>query len=65
MSISLFLKSYGRSYGEFSDSGFPQNFAKNDRQDLKLGCIDASRRHAATIRAQNWGLIIDSKQSFF
>ena len=27
MSISLFLKSYGRSYGEFSEPGFPHNFA--------------------------------------
>jgi hypothetical protein len=44
MSISLFLKSYGRSYGELAEPGFPHNFAKNDRQDLKLGCIDASRR---------------------
>jgi hypothetical protein len=44
MSISLFLKSYGRPYGEFSEPGFPHNFAKNNRQDLKLGCIDASRR---------------------
>jgi hypothetical protein len=24
--------------------GFPHNFAKNDRHDLKMGCIDASRR---------------------
>jgi hypothetical protein len=49
------LKSYGRSYGEFS---FPHNFAKNDRQDLKMGygCIDASRRQLRTICAQNWGL---------
>ena len=44
MSIPFFLKSYGRSYGEFSVPGFPHNFAKNDHQDLKLGCIDASRR---------------------
>ena len=42
MSISLFLKSYGRSYGEFSEPGFPHKFAKNDRQDLKMGCTDAS-----------------------
>ena len=32
-------------YGEFSDLGFPHNFTKNDRQDLKMSCIDASRRH--------------------
>jgi hypothetical protein len=42
ISFELFLKSYGESYGEFSEPGFPHNFAKNDRQDLKLGCIDAS-----------------------
>jgi hypothetical protein len=43
ISISLFLKSYGGSYGEFSEPGFPHNFApKNDRHDLKMGCIDAS-----------------------
>jgi hypothetical protein len=29
---------------EFSEPGFPHNFAKNDRQDLKLRCIDVSRR---------------------
>jgi hypothetical protein len=47
ISISLFLKSYGGSYGEFSEpAGFPHNFApqKNDRQDLKISCIDAFRR---------------------
>jgi hypothetical protein len=27
MSISLLQKSYGRSYGEFSEPGFPYNFA--------------------------------------
>jgi hypothetical protein len=31
-------------YGKFSEPGFPHNFAKNDRQDLKMGCTDASRR---------------------
>jgi hypothetical protein len=31
-------------YGKFSVTGFPHNFAKNDRQDLKMGCTDASRR---------------------
>jgi hypothetical protein len=40
----IFLKSYCGSYSEFSEPGFPHNFAKNDRQDLKMGCIDASRR---------------------
>jgi hypothetical protein len=42
--IDFALKSYGRPFGEFSEPGFPHNFAKNDRHDLKLGCIDASRR---------------------
>ena len=31
-------------YAKFSEPGFPHNFAKNDRQDLKMGCTDASRR---------------------
>jgi hypothetical protein len=48
-SISQFLKLYGRSYGEFYEPGFPHNFAKNDRQDLKLGCIDASRRQLRSV----------------
>jgi hypothetical protein len=31
--------------GECSEPGFPHDFAKkNDRRDLKMGCIDASRR---------------------
>jgi hypothetical protein len=31
--------------GKFSEPGFPHNFAKkNDRQDFKMGCTDASRR---------------------
>jgi hypothetical protein len=41
ISISLFLKSVGGSYGEFSEPGFPHNFAENDRQDLNMGCIGA------------------------
>jgi hypothetical protein len=49
ISISLFLKSYGRPYGEFSEPGFPHNFAKNDRQDLKMCCIDASRRQLQSV----------------
>jgi hypothetical protein len=54
ISISPFLKkSYGRSYCEFSEPGFPRNFAKNDRQDQKLGCIDASRRQLQSVR--NYG----------
>jgi hypothetical protein len=45
MSISLFFfKSYGKSLQKISEPGFPHNFAKNDRQDLKMGCTDASRR---------------------
>ena len=30
---------------KFRSAGFPHNFAKNKyRQDLKMGCIDVSRR---------------------
>jgi hypothetical protein len=49
ISISLFLKSYGGSYGEFSEPGFQHNCAKNDRHDLKMGCIDASRRQLQSV----------------
>ena len=31
-------------YGKFSEPDFPQHFAKNDRQDLKMSCTDAPRR---------------------
>ena len=37
-------KKYGESYGEFSKPRFHHNLAQNDRRDLKMGCIDASRR---------------------
>jgi hypothetical protein len=38
-------KSYGGSYGEFSEPGLPHNFApKNDRRDLKMDCTNAPRR---------------------
>ena len=36
-------------YGKFSEPGFPHNFAKNDRQDLKIGCTDASRRQLQSV----------------
>jgi hypothetical protein len=52
ISISLSLKSYGGSYGEFSELGFPHNFApqkKEDRHDLKMGCIDVSRRQLQSV----------------
>ena len=50
ISISLFLKSYGESYyGKFSEPGFPHNFVKNGRQDLNIGCIDASRRRLQSV----------------
>ena len=49
ISISLFLQSYGGSYSEFSELGGHHNFAKNDRQDLKMGCIDASRRQLQSV----------------
>jgi hypothetical protein len=45
----LVQKSYGGSYGEFSEPGFPHNCAKNDRQELKMGCIDASRRQLQSV----------------
>jgi hypothetical protein len=32
----------------FSEPGFPHYFAKKDRHDLKMGCIDASRRQLHT-----------------
>ena len=42
MSISLFSKNRTvNPYGKFSEPGFPHNFAKNDRQDLKMGCTDS------------------------
>jgi hypothetical protein len=40
----FFSKSYGKSLLKNSEPGFPHNFAKNDRHDLKMGCTDASRR---------------------
>jgi hypothetical protein len=49
MSISLFSKSYGKSLQKFFEPGFPHNFAKNDRQDLKMGCTDASRRQLQSV----------------
>ena len=50
ISISLFLKSYGRPYGEFSEPGFLHNFVtKKDRQDLNTGCVDAPRRHLQSV----------------
>jgi hypothetical protein len=36
-------------YGKFSELGFPHNFAKNDRQDLKMGYTDASRRQLQSV----------------
>jgi hypothetical protein len=35
----------------FFEPGFPHNFAKNDRQDLKMGCTstDASRRQLQSV----------------
>ena len=49
MSISLFSKSYGKSLLKISELGFPHNFAKNDRQDLQIGCTDASRRQLQSV----------------
>jgi hypothetical protein len=33
----------------FFEYGFPHNFAKNDRQELKIGCTDASRRQLQSV----------------
>jgi hypothetical protein len=49
ISIWLFLKSYGESYGEFFEPGFPYNFARNDRQNLKMDCVDASRHQLRSV----------------
>jgi hypothetical protein len=46
MSISLFQNRMVNTCRKFSDPGFPHNFAKNDRRDLKMGCTDASRSQA-------------------
>jgi hypothetical protein len=35
--------------GNFQSPGFPHNFAKTDRQDLKMGFIDASRRQLQSV----------------
>ena len=35
--------------GKFSEPGFPHDFAKNDRQDLKISCTDASRRQLQSV----------------
>ena len=34
---------------KFSGPGFPHNFAENNRQDLKMGCTDASRRQLQSV----------------
>jgi hypothetical protein len=36
-------------YRKFLEPGFPHTFAKNDRQDLKMGCTDASRRQLQSV----------------
>jgi hypothetical protein len=33
----------------FSEPGFPHNFTKNGRQELKMGCTDASRRQLQSV----------------
>jgi hypothetical protein len=50
MSISLFFKNcMVNPCRKFSEPGFPHNYAKNDRQDLKIGCTDASRRQLQSV----------------
>jgi hypothetical protein len=45
----FFLTRMVNPYGKFSEPGFAHNFAKNDRQDLKMGCTDASRRQLQSV----------------
>ena len=48
--IAFFLKIVWYIHTEFSEHGFPHDFAKkNDRQDLKMGCTDASRRQLQSV----------------
>jgi hypothetical protein len=52
MSISLlpfFFNRMVNPYGKFSEPGFPHNSAKNDRQALKMGSTDASRRQLQSV----------------
>ena len=50
---------------EFMSPGFPHNFVKKNRQELKMGYIDASRRHIQSapkivskiIRRRNYGTL--------
>jgi hypothetical protein len=52
MSISFFFLIINRMvnpYGKFSEPGFPNNFTKNDRHDLEMGCTDASRRQLQSV----------------
>jgi hypothetical protein len=46
---SSFFNRMVNPYGKFSESGFPHNFTKNDRQDLKMGCTDVSRRQLQSV----------------
>jgi hypothetical protein len=45
----FFLNRMVNPYGKFSEPGFPHNFTKNDRHDLKMGCTDASRRQLQSV----------------
>jgi hypothetical protein len=47
--FTFFFNRMVNPYGKFSEPGFPHNFAKNDRQDLKIGCTDASRRQLQSV----------------
>ena len=40
---------YGGLYGKPLLPGFPYNFTKNNRRDLKMGYIDASRRQLQSV----------------
>jgi hypothetical protein len=52
-SRTMFLIFYGGLYGEISVTWFSHNVAKNSRHDLKVSCIDASRRQLQYALKQN------------
>jgi hypothetical protein len=59
ISVLLFLKSYGGSYDELSEPGFPHNFApKKKRSPGPKNGLYRCVSTPATLCAQNWGLNI-------
>jgi hypothetical protein len=47
--VDFFFNRMMNPYGTFSDPGFPHNFAGNYRQELKMGCMNASRRQLQSV----------------